>query len=179
MSQVTAVVTVHDPDNSLYALTERLLPDIAPAYAGIIARCSVATDEATLALLDGLGAQVQRETDAPIGAQYLGLVRRAALEAGIRTGALHIHLCDFDRLLHWQMSYPDELRSVIDDISAHDFVVLGRTERAFATHPDYQVQTERLSNHVFRLAAGQTWDVSSGSRGMSRRAAAWLLEHFD
>jgi hypothetical protein len=177
MSQVTAVVLVHDPDNSLYALTEALLPDIMPVYSTFIARCSVATDDSTLNLLDEFGAHVWRETDAPVGAQYLGRVRRGALAAGLQASADHIHLCDFDRLLHWHMSYPDELRAVVEEIITHDLIVMGRTERAFATHPACQVETERLSNHVFHLAAGRTWDISSGSRGLSRQAAMWLIEH--
>jgi hypothetical protein len=177
MSQITAVVLVHDPDNSLYALTAALLPHVLPAYSALIARCSAITDAATLALLDSLGAHVQSETVAPVGAQYLGQARLEAVRAGVQAGAEYIHLCDFDRLLHWQMAYPDELRAVLEDISAHDFIVLGRTERAFMTHPAYQVETERLSNHIFQLAAGLAWDISGGSRGVSHRAGAWLLEH--
>lgn len=177
MSQVTAVVTVHDPGNRLFDLTRALLPQVMPDYQSFVAYCSAPTDKMTLELLDNLGAQVLHDAEMPLGAQYLGQVRLAAIKAGLDAGASHIHLSDFDRLLHWQMTYPDELHAMVREIAANDFVVLGRTARAFATHPGYQVETERLANHVFELITGQSWDVLAGSRGMSREVGEWLLEH--
>jgi hypothetical protein len=67
------------------------------------------------------------------------------------------------------------LDAVIAEICSHDLLVLGRTERAWATHPAYQAETEPLFNHVFYLATGRRWDVGAGSRGLSRRAAKLLL----
>jgi hypothetical protein len=73
--------------------------------------------------------------------------------------------------------YPHELDDVIAGIPGYDMLVLGRTERAWATHPPYQTETESLFNRVFALATGLSWDVGAGSRGLSRRAAEALLEH--
>ena len=54
-------------------------------------------------------------------------------------------------------------------------IVLGRTARAWATHPPYQAETEPLFNKVFALVSGLEWDVGAGSRGLSRRAGETLL----
>jgi hypothetical protein len=72
--------------------------------------------------------------------------------------------------------YPDELSTIIARIPAYDLLVLGRTERAWTTHPPYQTQTEPLFNHIFALVTGLAWDVGAGSRGISRRAVRLLLE---
>jgi hypothetical protein len=85
-------------------------------------------------------------------------------------------MCDFDRAIHWVAHYPQELKAVINDIPGYDLLVLGRTERAWATHPPYQEQTEPLFNRVFAMVTGLAWDVGAGSRGLSRSAAELLLQ---
>jgi hypothetical protein len=85
-------------------------------------------------------------------------------------------MCDFDRAIHWVKHYPDELEAVIVAIPGYDLLILGRTARAWATHPLYQTETEPLFNRVFHLVSGRLWDVGAGSRGLSRRAAETLLE---
>jgi hypothetical protein len=72
--------------------------------------------------------------------------------------------------------YPRELASVVGDIPNYDLLVLGRTARAWATHPAYQAETEPLFNKVFALVTGLPWDIGAGSRGLSSRAARTLLE---
>ncbi|MGC9335203.1 MAG: hypothetical protein ACP5JJ_13705, partial [Anaerolineae bacterium] len=57
----------------------------------------------------------------------------------------------------------------------YDLLVLGRTPRAWSTHPPYQSETEPLFNRVFALATGLSWDIGAGSRGLSRRAVEALL----
>ena len=175
MTEITAVVTEHDPDDSLYALTEIYLTQIISLYRSVIALCSTSTSSETRMLLRRQGVEVRCDA-LPIGIQNMGLIRRAAISAGIDAGGRIIHLCDFDRLLHWEMAYPDELRSLLREMPDNDFTVLGRTERAFLTHPACQVETERLSNHIFELVTDRAWDVAGGSRGLSRRAAKWLLD---
>jgi hypothetical protein len=67
------------------------------------------------------------------------------------------------------------LETVVAAIPNYDLLVLGRTERAWATHPPHQAETEPLFNRVFHLATGLPWDIGAGSRGLSRRAAELLL----
>jgi hypothetical protein len=60
-------------------------------------------------------------------------------------------------------------------LSAHDFTVLGRTERAFASHPRTQRDTEAIVNGVYASGSGHAWDVTAAARGISRRAAEAIL----
>ncbi len=59
-----------------------------------------------------------------------------------------IFYIDFDRLIHWIHSYPEELKDLLKkDISA-DYLLIGRSKRAFETHPSTQKNTERLINEI-------------------------------
>ena len=62
-------------------------------------------------------------------------------------------------------------------IAAHDLLILGRTERAWATHPANQIETEGLANRAVSHFYGEEVDICSGSRGLSRRAVAYLAAH--
>ncbi len=173
---VALVATVHDPDKHLYSLTEGKLPELKTVYAALVLACSSTTHPAILALLQESGAKVYRETTPP-GWEGLGRVRKGVLRAGLETEYDHFHLCDFDRALHWVAHYPHELRQVVRDIADHDFLIMGRTARAFATHPPVQMETERAVNVVFSKVFGREADITGGSRGLSRQAVEVLLEH--
>ena len=174
---VTLVATVHQPTDALDELTRTTLPQLQALYGALVFLCTKTTSADTLALLRASGATVHHERQQPVNLGGIGRVRRRALRLGLTTGCDHVHLCDFDRLLHWAAHYPDELRQVVGEIANYDLLILGRTERAFATHPPYQVETERLANLVFSKVYGQERDITSGSRGLSRRAAELLLSH--
>lgn len=83
--------------------------------------------------------------------------------------------CDADRALHWVCEHPGELTQVAEGLERRDFTVLGRTDRAFSTHPRPQRDTEAIVNHAFRIVSGRHWDVMAGARGLSRRAAAEIV----
>ncbi len=172
---VALAVTVHEPDERLVGLSKALLPALTARYAAVVAYCSRETRPALLDLFrrHGVATHVDSQT---AGIHRIGEVRREAVRAGLLAGTSHLQLCDFDRALHWAAHYPQELEEVIADITRYDLLVLGRTERAWATHPPYQAETEPLFNRVFALVTGLPWDVGAGSRGLSRRAAETLLE---
>ena len=176
-SRVTLVATVHQPNDALGELTRATLPQLQALYDALVFLCSQTTYGEILALLRDSGATVHHERQQPMNLSGIGRVRRHALRLSLATGCDHLHLCDFDRVLHWAAHYPDELRQVVGEIANYDLLILGRTERAIATHPPYQVETERLANLVFSKVYGQERDITSGSRGLSRRAAELLLTH--
>jgi len=169
-------MTFHERDDRLVSLAEAQLPRLAARYAALVAHCSRGTHPALLAALRRCGAAVYLDSTEAAGIQQLGLIRRETLRAGLSAGTSHLQLCDFDRAIHWSACYPDEMDAVVADIPSYDLLVLGRTERAWATHPPYQAETEPLFNKAFALASGRPWDIGAGSRGLSRRAAAMLVE---
>lgn len=173
---VSLVVTVHQPDEQLAGLADAQLPALTACYAAITAFCSGSTHETILGLLRAHGATVHVDGKPLAGMNAIGHVRRRALQAALEAGTPHLQMCDFDRAVHWMAHYPQELESVLAEIPRFDLLVLGRTERAWATHPPYQAETEPLFNKIFALTTGLQWDVGAGSRGFSRRGAQKLLE---
>ena len=174
-SSVTLVATVHQPDERLASLAEAQLPELAARYAALTAFCSESTHTTILDLLRRHGVSVRVDDRPSGGIDQIGRVRRQALRSGLEAGTPHLQMCDFDRALHWAAHYPQELEAVLAGITGYDLLVLGRTERAWATHPPYQADTEPLFNKVFALVTGLSWDVGAGSRGFSRRGAEKLL----
>lgn len=174
---VYLVATLHDPQNRLAVLTTQYLPALLDLYRDVRLLCSRATSPEAVGLLRGLGATATHDEDEPDGHAYLGRKRRQALRLGLAAGAGYLHLCDFDRVLHWMATYPGELGRIVAEMPAYDLLVLGRTPRAFDTHPSYQVRTEALANHAFGLAYGREMDITTGSRALSRRAAEYLVAH--
>jgi hypothetical protein len=172
---VGLAVTVHQPDDRLARLTEIQLPALAARYASLTAFCSRETHPTILDLLRDQGVSVKLDGGEPGGIDDIGGVRRATVSFGLQAGTSHLQMCDFDRAIHWVACYPQELEAVIADIPNYDLLVLGRTDRAWATHPPYQAETEPLFNRVFALVSGLEWDVGAGSRGLSRPAAETLL----
>jgi hypothetical protein len=177
-ASVVLATTHHDPEGRLYEQTTRVLSQVRELYDGLAVIATLVTPARDLDVLRAAGVDVLTEVaDLPVGMHYLGLWRRRVLERALQIApeAQHVHFCDLDRVLHWVEYYPDELRAVLAAAAEHDFMVLGRTARAFASHPRVQRDTEHLINHAFHLASGVAWDVTAGSRLLSRRAAKTLL----
>jgi hypothetical protein len=173
---VTLALTVHQPDERLAGMAERHLPALSARYRALAAHCSRETHPTLVALLRQHGAVLKVARGRSTGIHGIGAVRRETIRAALPAGTSHVQMCDFDRALHWVAHFPDELEAVAADIAGHDLLVLGRTPRAWATHPPYQAETEPLFNRVFALVTGLAWDIGAGSRGLSRRAVGALLE---
>jgi hypothetical protein len=180
--RIILAATHHDPDGRLYAQTERMLPLLRDRYDALAITVTPTTTEATIALLRAGEAGLRvGETSWPTGHLHLGRWRRAAIEAALTRypEAKHIHFCDLDRVLHWAEYYPEELDETIEDLQHFDFCVLGRTLRAFESHPRAQCATEALANQAFALVWGDPWDVTAASRGLSNRAARLIVAQCD
>lgn len=160
------LTTVHDPHGKLVEATQNELLSIAELYAGMVVEMTDNTDPRLKHLLSNV-AHIHYNPPGDIANARRLLIRNGLL----LQPAGHFHFADYDRLLHWWIHYPDELRQVVAVIPDYDFVVLGRTERAMQTHPFVQRQTERLINRLFAHAFGQRIDPLTASRGISNRAA--------
>lgn len=170
---VALAATLHDPRGDLSPFVAPALPDLRRLYQGLVI---VATAESDPALLEGLAragvvVEISPGAYSEVGGKRLDAVRRAA------TMAPAIHLCDFDRLLHWWHVARAELVDVLDQLSRVDLLLLGRTTRAWSTHPASQLETEQAANRAVSILYGRPVDVCSGSRGLSRRAVAYLEAH--
>ena len=173
---VALTMTAHEPGGRLAPIVKAHLPTLLTCYPKVMAICSQETHPTILGLLRNHQVVVQVDNGPSKGIERIGHVRRAAVQLGLRAGTPYLQLCDFDRALHWAGHHPQELRAVIAEIPNYDLLVLGRTPRAWATHPPYQVETESLFNRIFALVTGFAWDIGAGSRGLSQQAARVLLE---
>lgn len=168
---VALVSVMHDPDGRLMRAMRGWLPTLLAHHAAAYVVVSESTTDSAAAELATLGVRVEREPRPGVGA-----ARRQAMRAAVRDGHSYFHYCDLDRALHWASSYPDELAATMRRIGDCDLLVIGRTDRAFAWHPNCMVKTEQLANHVFALAFGREWDLCAAARGLSAQAAALVLD---
>jgi len=171
---VVLACTLHDPESLLVGLIEEA-PDIDEFYEDKIVVVTDVTSNDTVGALKTRGWKIVTQSERA-GLISIGDGRRLALRAGMETGH-HTHVNDFDRLLYWATNYPDELRSVVNVIPDHDFLIIGRTQKALDSHPEVQAETEGLVNKVFSLIVGWHADIVVGSRGITREAAELILEH--
>jgi hypothetical protein len=171
---VTLALIHHDPRGRLFEQTLRVLPQLQQTFADIAVYAHRATPPQTLEHLMQHGVRVSAKATEE-GLDIIGKLRRAAVELALQGPCPFIIYCDFDRILHWMEFHSQELSDVAQKIGAHDFTILGRTPRAFATHPRIQRDTEAIINHVFERVADRAWDTGAGARGLSRRAAEAIV----
>ena len=143
-------------------------------YPAVSVAATVVTDPRVTTRLEQLGVRV-------VEGGVTGVARRAALEA-IPSGLGSSNI-DFDRWLHWLMAWPEELAllsSRVERVAARQKVkpwciVLGRTARAFQTHPSVQRLPETATNRTLSLAAGKSLDAVSGAVWLSTEAREIVL----
>jgi hypothetical protein len=176
MSEATLALIQYDPHGALFDQTVRVLPRLQQVFADIAVFANAATAPRSIAYLRDHGVRVTAEAT-QVGLNHLGWFRRSAVQLALHSPCPFILYCDFDRILHWMEFHPQELINVAQQINAHDFTILGRTPRAFASHPRLQRDTEAIINHVFERITARAWDTGAGARGLSRRAAEAIVTH--
>lgn len=172
------VVLVHDPDGRYTSALEARKGGLA-GYEALFAAVTETTHPALAGALGRAGFTVCTCRPADVGASQravLGLVARYLDHHPGPTAAL---CCDFDRWLHWRGTFPDELEGVPRRIAALRprpwYVCVGRTARAFATHPRVQQSTESATNRALRSASGTRLDATAGACWLSPEGLGLVL----
>jgi hypothetical protein len=148
-----------------------LWPRLAEAYRAFAIVTPPDGDPAqAAALADAVGVEV-------VAAPRPFWTRRESLARAVATGASHVHYADGDRLLHWAAADPADWRAAVDRVGTSDFLVIGRSAAAMATHPRALADTEAIVNLVASRLLGLPVDLGGGSRGLSRPAAEVVLAH--
>jgi hypothetical protein len=133
-----------------------------------------ATDRAVASALRGLGVRVVGGANRQVGA-----ARRRALRTAFEAGHATFLYCDFDRWLHWLGSFPEELAALPGRLLRRRphpwYACLGRTPRAFATHPYVQRLAEGATNHAVSRALGRRLDATAGACWLARAGAEIVL----
>jgi hypothetical protein len=171
------VATLHDPRGVSLTLID-LGPDSVTtaleSYPLVVVATTAATDTRVTTRLQQLGAHV-------VPGGQAGEGRRAALTAaGANQPACFS--CDFDRWLHWARFWPDELAALPARLArlggkriAPWYVCLGRTARAFATHPAAQRLPETATNRALSATAGRPLDAVAGAAWLTPEAVKLIL----
>jgi hypothetical protein len=164
--------TAHSPDGRLISALTRNA-SLLGRYEAVFVAVSEASDARLCGQLADLGAVVLP------GDSRIGVARRAALAAAGAVADDAILYCDFDRWLHWAGRFPDELAAVPARPArrrpAPWYVCLGRTARAFATHPAPQRVAEGATNRALSLLVGRRLDATAGACWLSREGAELIL----
>jgi len=165
--------TLHDPEGRFLALLGATGHRLA-GYANVVVAATEATDGQLLAALRERGVNVLVVAPGAVGA-----ARREALSAVQSADPHAVVSCDFDRWLHWASRFPDELDALPQRAertrSAPWYVCLGRTARAFGTHPRVQRDAESATNHALALALGRRIDATAGAAWLSPEGLAIVL----
>ncbi|MFC1921976.1 hypothetical protein ACFLY4_01690 [Chloroflexota bacterium] len=163
-----ALATAWQPRGEL-ARFINLLPHLQNAYSGIAVSLPPDADKKVVEHLQELPA-----VKAVISTEW-SWGRYLALQGALEIDCTHIQYADFDRLLRWIETRPQELQLTLETIQQHDCLIIGRTAASYQTHPQALIQTEAISNLVVSYLSGQAMDVSAGSKGFSRQAAEFIL----
>lgn len=163
-----ALATAWDPRGEMTRFLS-LLPQFQDAYSGI-----------AFSLPPGVEPHLVEQLNDPLHVtatvtEEWSHGRYSALKLAVDFGATHIQYADFDRLLRWVETRPEEWRQILNEIPGHDCLILGRSAASYLTHPRALIETEAISNHVVSHLVGQLMDVSAGSKSFSRKACETIL----
>ena len=168
------ITTVHDPDGRLL----RSLQDSVGALAAYSAVYAFVTENTHPTVIEELRASEVRIDVGPTGVPGIG--QRRVLAAAVHAGHDDMFYCDFDRWLHWNGSYPQELSGLSEHMSREYaeawYICLGRSERALATHPFAQSLPEAITNRALSSMVGRDLDATAGAAWIRLAAAKLILE---
>ena len=178
LPKVSLASPLHDPEGRLAYLIRKHGKHLKTMYFGSVAvKMTNGTHRDTIKALDS--AKIIYESE-PKKSHYvsMGITYKGAAKMALKFKTRYVHVCDFDRILHWIDKYPNELRDTIEYLpSNYGLTWIGRTQRAFETHPRTQRETESIVNILASQKAGQDIDIMSGSFGFDERTAKLLLKN--
>lgn len=168
------VATLHDPTGAALPLLERAAAALA-RYPVVAVAATAGTDPRVTQRLCALGARV-------VAGGQTGESRRASLAAAGSDCSAYL-ACDFDRWLHWACFWPVELAGLPLRVARLGsstrpgpwYVCLGRTARAFRTHPAAQRLPETASNLALSQVVGAPLDAVAGAAWLATEAATIIL----
>jgi len=139
--------TLHEPEFRLKGLIEAALPYISENLKTIIVSCTSTTDKDAIAYLTAKGFIISIPTNDTRIVSYSDAIKVAVgyIESPESQRILYV---DFDRLVHWINNYPDELTRILKDAETLELLHMGRSKRAYKTHPNTQQDTEQIINYL-------------------------------
>ncbi len=149
MTQPTSIIlssTYHDPQFRLKSLLTSALPKIKSIFSKLTICCTPTTPEEVSNFLTQNDFEVV--SGRMIRVDNYRKAIKLALDQIVSPEQEKIFYIDFDRLIHWINTYPDELIKTLKENSDIDYLHIGRTQRAFSSHPVTQKETEIMVNEL-------------------------------
>jgi hypothetical protein len=171
MLPTTLAATIHDPTGRLADAIPALAPRLREVFAGIACNISDQTHPEVVRLARDIGAIVLH----PTGLATVGTARRNALGLALEQSQPQIIYSDFDHMCRWLERDAAELGALLATQAEADFLIIGRSDRAFAVEPARLRDTEVLVNRVYEMMTGRAADLMFAVRRMSRRAAELIV----
>jgi hypothetical protein len=178
-SPVTHIAIHHDPDGRCNWLLKQHLPDLRTMFKDsfVVVTQTTFNNLETRSLLESAGFRITVRSSGREAQN--GTAAHISLVAGYDRGqGNYLFFGCLDRTLHWLHHYPEELQRVLTNgMQDSDYIVVGRTERAFLTHPLVQQQPETETNMAAsRLLNLPDIDVAAGCRMMTKPAAREIVQ---
>jgi hypothetical protein len=152
---LTFASTIHDPENRLGYLIEEIGEKLRDSFSSVSVAYTQKTNPKTVSLLKERGYRTFKAEDTVVSCYQTSLSQSLEPITG------DIFYCDLDRALHWIRNYPKEFETLIEPSIHADFTLIGRTKRAFDTHPETQTITEGIGNTLASKVLGflETRDI--------------------
>lgn len=144
--------TFHDPELKLEGLIKRALPIINELFPTKILACTQVTIEGIREICNENNFIVVGTESSRVVDTYL-LAFKTAFKSSEDENQKFFYI-DFDRLVHWVLQYPEELKSIIKKEHNYDYLHIARSDKAFESHPNTQKDTESIINRIGSTALG-------------------------
>ena len=139
--------TVHDPQFRLKSFLESTLPMINNLFSKKILCCTPSSGDRYQNFLVREGFEVIT-CNSTKNIDTYKLALKTTLNYIDNPSKQNIFFIDFDRLIHWIHSFPNEITEILQKEINVDYLLIGRTPRAFDTHPSTQKDTENIVNEI-------------------------------
>lgn len=156
--------TLHDPEGIFLPLIKKVENKLAAFFGGAIIAYTKVTDRRVLAILKDLGL-------VPVLSGLWGEARKKALDKALKTNNKLFFICDFDKILHWLLVEPKEIKRILQFSPRWDLTIFGRSSQVMATYPDSWIKTESVTNCIVSQVVGFHLDILAAVLLLNRKAA--------
>lgn len=160
---------VCDPKASLLPLFEKAKAKIGKEFEPAFCVYTKDTDLKLISALEDFGFKTR------VGGLF-GESRILALKETARKFTPPFFYCDLDKIIHWYLSNPEELKNLLGKGFEGDFFVAGRPSGVFLTYPLSWQKTESVANELTSQILGEEYDVMTAGCGLGKKSVEVILK---
>ena len=164
------ISTVHDPEGRFIPLINQIRNHLRKNFNQAVIAHTATTSKKVISQLKKLGFN-------PILGGKFGESRKMVLKKALQLKSNHFFCCDFDKIIHWILTAPEELKSLLKTKPEADFVVLGRNKTAWSSYPDSWIKTETIINRLVAKIIGIPADIYTTVYILNRQAAEVIAQN--